>query len=136
VCSSDLENLLRLGYITGNKDFMNIAENSIKYFYPETRNLPFSSPQMLNNILFNKISPKEIIFTGNLKSAKLNDIIKYIHSKYLPFKVLIYANKKIEKYSKLIKKIVKNYDEIKVYVCENQTCKLPVDNTEDLKKII
>jgi uncharacterized protein len=131
-----IESLLKLGYYTGNADFLEIAENSIKYFYPETENLSFSSPLMLNNILFNKISPKEIIFTGDLKNSELNNIVKYIHGKYLPFKILIYANKIIEEYSTFIKDIVKGYDETKVYVCENRSCKLPVDNIEDLKKIL
>jgi uncharacterized protein len=131
-----IENLLRLGNITGNKNFMDIADSSIKYFYPETENSHFSSPQMLNNILFNYFPIKEIIFTGDLNSTELKEIKKYINSRYIPFKIIIYANDKIEKFSNYIKNIINNYNETKVYVCENHSCKLPVDNIEDLKKIL
>lgn len=131
-----MENFIRLGYITEDNKFKSIVENSIKYFYPEIENSHFSSPHMLNNILFNKITPKEIIFTGDLNDTGLNNLIKYIHGKFIPFKILIYANKYIEKYSTFIKDIVKDYDKTKIYICENQTCKLPIDNLEDLKKIL
>lgn len=131
-----IESLLRLGYYTGNTDFMGIAEKSIKYFYPEAENLHFSSPQMLNNILFNKISPEEIIFTGNLDDSELIEMIKYIQGKFIPFKIFIYADKKIKEHSAIIRDIVKGYNETKIYLCENRSCKLPVNNIKELKKIL
>jgi uncharacterized protein len=131
-----IENIFRLGYITDNNDLLSIAENSIKYFYPDINKLPFSSPQMLNNIILHKSTPKEILFTGDLEKADVKAIIKYINGKYIPFKILIHANKEIEKYSPYIKKIINDYESIKVYVCENQSCKLPVDNIDDLKKLL
>ncbi len=131
-----MENFIRLGYITEDNKFKSIVENSIKYFYPKIENSHFSSPHMLHNILFNKITPKEIIFTGDLNDTGLNSLIKYIHGKFIPFKIFIYANKYIEKYSTFIKDIVKDYDKTKIYICENQTCKLPIDNLEELKKIL
>jgi uncharacterized protein len=131
-----IENIIKLGYITGNKNLSNIAEKSIKYFYPDIENLPFSSPQMLNNILFIKSTPKEIIFTGNLKDKYVQKIVKYINGKYIPFKIFIHANKEIERYSPYIEKIIKDYNSTEVYVCENQSCKLPVDNIEKLKKVL
>lgn len=131
-----LENLFRLAYITGKKELSEIAEASLEYFYPETDNLHFSSPLMLNNILFSLSSPKEIIFTGNIKNKGLEEMIDYIKSKYISFEILIHATKELEPYSEYIREIVDSYDKIKVYVCENQRCNLPVDNTEDLKKIL
>lgn len=131
-----LENLLRLEYISGKKGFSEITEKSLNYFYPETENLPFSSPQMLNNYLSNTSAPKEIIFTGDLKDKKLAEMIEYIHGKFIPFKIIVYANKETEKYTALIKNIIKNYNETKVYVCENEACKLPVDNLDNLKKLL
>jgi hypothetical protein len=131
-----IESLIRLGYITGEDRFKNIAENSIKYFYPETENSHFSSPQMLNNILLNKVTPKEIIFTGDLANKDLYDLIKYIHGKFIPFMIFVHASKNMEKYSNYIKDVIKNYDDVKVYICKNQTCNLPVSNLEDLKKIL
>jgi uncharacterized protein len=130
------ENIIRFGYITDNKKFSEMVEKSIKYFYPDIENLPFSSPQMLNNILFFTTPPKEIILTGDLKDSGVQEMIKYIHGKFLPFRIFIHANKETEKYLPYVKKIVKNYISTKVYVCENYSCILPVDNIKDLKKIL
>lgn len=130
-----IENSIRLGNFTGNKYFSEIAEKSIECFFNDIDNLPFSSPLMLKNILFIKNAPKEIILTGNTKNSDLQEIIKYINGKFLPFKTYIYANKNIEEYSSYIRNIINDYKSNKVYLCENQSCKLPVDNLEDLKKI-
>lgn len=131
-----LENLLKIGYITGKKELIDTAEASIEYFYPEIDNLHFSSPLMLNNILFSLSSPKEIIFTGDIKNKGLEEMINYIKSKYIPFEILIHATKGLEPYSEYIREVIESYDKIKVYVCENQRCNLPVDIIEDLKKLL
>jgi uncharacterized protein len=131
-----VENLLRLGNITGNSEFPEIAENCIKYFYHDINNMPFSSPQMLNNVLYIKNAPKEIIFTGNLNDTELKKIIKYIHGKFIPFKAFIHADKKTSAYIPYINKIVKDFENVNFYICENQSCKLPVNKLKDLKKLL
>jgi uncharacterized protein len=131
-----IENAIRLGNITGNKYFFNIAKKSIEYFFTDIENLPFSSPQMIKNILFMRNPPKEIIITGNLQNHNLKEIIKYINGIFLPVKTFIYANKNIEEFSPYIKNIINDYNSTKIYVCENQSCKLPVSNIVDLKKIL
>jgi uncharacterized protein len=131
-----MENLIRLGFITDDNKFKDIADKSITYFYPEIENSHFSSPQILNNIIFSLKNPVEIIFSGNLEDNNLKEMIEYINSKFLPFKILIHSDKEIEKYSSIVKKIVKDYKQTRIYVCENQSCKLPVDNIKDLKKLI
>ena len=131
-----IENILRLGYINDNSVFHDIAENCIKYFYHETNNMPFSSPQMLTGILFFRNSPKEIIFTGEIKNSEINKIIRYIHGKFIPFKILIHADKQTGTFVPFVKKIITDYENVNFYICENQACKLPVNNLTDLKKII
>jgi len=131
-----IEDLFRLYYFTGNEKYLETAEKSIRYFYPELENLPFSSPYMLNNLIFLLDSPKEILFTGDLGDEKLLSMLKYIHGKYIPFKILLHADEKTEEISAFLKNIIKDYEPAKFYVCENKNCKLPVDNLDELKKII
>ncbi|MBI5403590.1 MAG: thioredoxin domain-containing protein [Ignavibacteriae bacterium] len=131
-----VEDLLRLYYFSGNKSYLEAAEKSIKYFFPELQNLPFSSPYMLNNLFFLLGSPKEIIFTGDFQDENLLSMVKYIHGKYVPFKILLHADEKTEEISAFIKDIITDYKPAKFYVCENKSCKLPVDNPDELKKII
>jgi uncharacterized protein YyaL (SSP411 family) len=131
-----IEDILRLSYFTGNEIYSEVAENSIKCFYNEIENLPFSSPQMLNNIIYLLQSPKEILFSGDFQDKQLIEMVKYIHGKFIPFKILLHADKKAEEYSGFIKDIIKDYKSTRFYVCENKSCNLPVDNLEDLKKLI
>lgn len=131
-----IENMLRLAYIIENNEFQEIAGNSIKYFYPETNNMPFSSPQMLTNILFYINSPMEIIFSGRKNNAEIKKMIKYIHGKFIPFKIFIHAGKETEIYVPFLRNIVEDYNKINFYICENHSCKLPVNNLKDLEKII
>jgi uncharacterized protein YyaL (SSP411 family) len=35
-----------------------------------------------------------------------------------------------------LKNIVKDFEESNIYICENFKCNLPVNNIEDLKKLI
>lgn len=131
-----VEDLLRLYYFSGNEKYLDAAEKSIKYFFPDLQNLPFSSPYMLNNLFYLLGSPKEIIFTGDFQDENLLNMLKYIHGKYIPFKILLHADEKTEGISAFIKDIIKDYKPAKFYVCENKNCKLPVDNSDELKKII
>jgi uncharacterized protein YyaL (SSP411 family) len=131
-----IEDILRLFYFTENENYLDSAEKSLKYFYTELENLPFSSPNMLGNLMMMLGSPKEIIFTGDLKNESLKEMLEYVYKKYIPHKIMLHADSETEKFSGFIKNIIRDYNSVKFYICENKSCKLPADNLEDLKKLI
>ncbi|MBK9405522.1 MAG: hypothetical protein IPN57_13540 [Ignavibacteria bacterium] len=134
--SIQIMNLLRLGFITDNKDLIEKAGSSLKLFAYDLKRLPFSSPQMLCAMSLFLNSPKEIIFSGNLESEKLKELINSVYDTYIPNRVLLYASDALKNISKFISNIVSESKKDEVYVCEDYKCNLPVDDLDKLKSLL
>ncbi|MDQ3021161.1 MAG: thioredoxin domain-containing protein [Bacteroidota bacterium] len=134
--SIQIMNLLRLGYMTDNKRYIEKAEASLKLFSNDLKRLPFSSPQLLCALSFYLYSPKEIIFSGIKDEEKFIDLKKSVDEIFIPNKVLLYASKELMNISKFISNIVSDESKLSVYVCENYQCNLPVNDLEELKKLL
>ena len=134
--SIQIMNLLRLGYMTDDKELTEKGENSLKLFSNDLNRLPFSSPQMLCALSFYLHSPKEIILSGNSESEKLKVLKNLIYETYIPNKILLYASDELKSVSKFIDNIVKDGNKDEVYICENYQCNLPTDDLEELKKLL
>ncbi len=134
--SIQLQNILRLSTIMDNSELWDMAEKSLKLFSNDFNRMPFTSPQMLCalNLFLNPV--KEIIFTGDLKNNNTIELLGEINKKYNPNRVLIHATKELSETVPYIKDIISDFKTPKVYICENYKCNLPVDNVEDLKKLL
>jgi len=137
--SVQIMNLLKLGYMTDNKELIDKAEKCLKLFSDDLKRLPFSSPQMLCALSFYLHSPKEIIISGSKDSESFNSLIEVINNTYIPNRITLYADDELIEISKFIKSITgdsKVKDTAEVYVCENYTCELPVSDAEALEDIL
>lgn len=134
--SIQIMNMLRLGYMTDNKDLIEKAEQSLKLFSYDINRLPFSSPQMLCALSFILNSPKEIIITGELKNEKTKELMNCVDQLFIPNKVELHSTDELAKISPFIKNLVSDNNESKVYVCENYQCNLPTDETEKLRELL
>lgn len=135
--SVQIMNLLRLGFITDDKNLTEKALKCLNFFAGNMSRLPFSSPQMLCSLSFYLHSPKEIIFSGYKESTDFQKLKKTVEEIYIPNKVLLYASLELENISPFIKNlIIDNNNESKVYVCENYQCKLPTEDAEELKRLL
>ncbi len=134
--SIQIMNLLRLGYMTDNKELIEKAESSLKLFAYDLKRLPFSSPQMLCAMSLYLSSPKEIIFSGNLSGEKLKVLINSVYETYIPNRVLLHASEELKNISIFISNIVSESKKEEVYVCEDYKCNLPTDDLEKLKSLL
>lgn len=134
--SIQLQNILRLSVITDDEELKDMAEKSLRAFSGDFNRMPFTSPQMLCalNLFLNPV--KEIIFTGDLKDEKTISLLSEINKKYNPNKVVIHATEKLFESAPYITDIIADFRTPKVYVCENYKCNLPVENIEELKKLL
>lgn len=134
--SIQLQNILRLSAITDDAELWDMAEKSLKLFSNDFNRMPFTSPQMLCalNLFLNPV--KEIIFTGDLKDKKVAALLDEINKKYNPNKVVIHATEELFEVAPYITDIISDFKTPKVYICENFKCNLPVDNVEELKKLL
>ncbi|HMQ68411.1 MAG TPA: thioredoxin domain-containing protein [Ignavibacteria bacterium] len=134
--SIQIMNLLRIGYMTDNKDHIEKAEKSLKLFSPELDRLPFSSPQMLCSLSFVLNSPKEIIITGDKKNEKTLELVKCVNEMFIPDKVVMNSSEEFIQLAPFVGKLITDITDSKVYVCENYQCNLPVDDIEKLKELL
>ncbi|MCX7878941.1 MAG: hypothetical protein N2510_09945, partial [Ignavibacteria bacterium] len=125
-------NLLRLSYITGDEKFYDIAIKSLESFSDKMKKIPYAMPQMLISLDYYLNKPMQIIITGSDKVA--DEMTKAVFRKFIPGKILIRSPKSDS--ITFAGKLVREFTSAKAYVCENFSCKLPVDTVEKLEKLI
>lgn len=130
-------NLLRLSQFTENKDYYDKAAESLKLFSGKMSEQPYATPQLLCALDFSLTKPKQIIVAGKKNDKLAQEMIREVHNHYIPDKILIFAGTGIEnKVIPFLQSIIKPSDKTTAYVCENYTCKLPVSDLEEFRKLL
>lgn len=129
-----IQNLIKIQNITQNKKFEYIIEKSLNLFFPEIGKSSFSYPETILALLNYLKKNTEIIFTGS--EIDLRELKNYIMGSFIPFKLMLKANSDIEKISPLINNESFKFDIPNVYICKDFKCERPVNNLEEIKKII
>jgi len=124
--------LLRLAEFTGNQDFRDMAETTLKLFADSMESMPAGYLEMLAAVDFS-FGAKEIVVAGGWGSTEANTMLREIRTRYLPTKVLALADG-----DPAMAQLIEGKASIKgmptVYVCENFACKAPVTDVAALKK--
>ncbi len=130
-------NLLRLSQLTENKDYYDKAEKSLELFSGKMTAQPYATPQMLCALDFSLTKPKQIIIAGKRNDKLAQDMIHEVHTHYIPNKILIFAEAgKENKLIPFLESIIKPIDKTTAYICENYTCKLPVSDLNEFRKLL
>lgn len=133
--------LSKIGKYIKNQDYIDRVRKILSAHGNMIKKSPGWFTQMLTAYDFTEGPVKEIIVSGDRKNEKTVEIIRYIHERFLPNKVLIFnpAGEKNSKTEKLYQ-FLKNYPALRgkttIYICENYSCKLPVTNIEEMKKLL
>ena len=116
--------LLRLAEFTGNQDFREMAETTLKLFADAMESAPTGYLEMLAAVDFS-FGSKEIVVAVGWAPDELRAMVKEIQTRYLPTKVLALADG-----DPVMAQLIEGKASIKgkptVYVCENFACKAPV----------
>jgi hypothetical protein len=123
-----LMNLLRLARITGRADFDTSARRLIGAFAERVVNTPYAMPQMLCAWEYDVAPHREVVVAGDLEPA----MTRLLMSKFDPNRVLIRASPELARYQPATAEMRAPA----VYVCENFTCRAPVNNLEDLARLL
>jgi len=122
--------LLRLARITGREDFRLSAERTLRAFAGRLRGAPTAAPQMLVAQAFAMGRPMEIVLAG----PRDEELAAAIHGKFLPNAVLMRAEHLPKSFAPVAMPAVDGKPT--VYVCENYGCRLPVTETDSLRKLL
>lgn len=123
-----IENLIRLGDICGEKQWLDIAETALHTHYSRAMENPFGFANLLNALDLWLERPTEIVLAG----ADVASLARAISSVYVPNRMIVRANNA----PKLVSELVTGKSEINgvsaAYICRDFTCEKPVTDTSAL----
>ncbi len=123
--------LLRLAEFTGNQDFREMAETTLKLFAEPMESMPTGYLEMLGAVDF-YFGSKELVIASGWRPDELRAMVREIQTRYLPTKVLALADG-----DPAMARLTEGKASIKgmptAYVCENFACKAPVTDVDALK---
>jgi uncharacterized protein YyaL (SSP411 family) len=133
--------LLKLGKLTMNQHFTEQGGKVLESFSRQLKQSPACSSEMLSALNFWIGPTQEIVIAGNAGAADTQQMLELIRSKFLPNAVLIFhqqdnADSDIDKTIPFIKNLTAIEGKATAYVCENYACNRPVNNIDDLDKLL
>jgi len=132
-------NLLKLGVLIGEQDFLEKADSILKTFGETVKNNPLGYTFFLSTLLFSITPHKQVIISGSLDTPKTQQVIQILNERFEPFLLTLLINKDqlglIEKHIEINKGFLENIEST-VYLCENFTCHAPTSDVEEFKKLL
>jgi len=132
-----LFNLIRLGYLTGEGSLKQKAEQILHLFYKFLLEHPSGFPHMLSGFSF-FFDPEEIGIIGSKNDLRTKSMLQEIYRAYLPNKILSLKDPQepIEGSWFPFLKEKGNQEVPTTFVCKEFTCRPPVRDEKELKKIL
>jgi len=132
-----LFNLVRLGYLTGEESLKQKAEQILHLFYKFLLEHPSGFPHMLSGFSF-FFDPEEIGIIGSKNDLRTKSMLQEIYRAYLPNKILSLKDPQelIEGNWFPFLKEKENQEVPTTFVCKGFTCRPPVKDEKELKKIL
>ena len=132
--SAAIHSLFKLGKITGNIDWINIAHKTLKAFSDQAKNNPTGFTYMLTGLLFELKSCKELVIVIDKNIHDSKSILKKVKREYYPNLIIIVKDINDKALVEDIAPWIDSYMVINskptYFVCTNFTCKQP---TNDMK---
>ncbi len=124
--------LLKLGAITGRKNFTEAAEKTLRLFASRLQKFPQAMPFMLHALDFSLAEPKRIVITGGNDSKNFQELLRATHSVYQPNKIVLGNVGAVEEFAKTLP--AKNG--AVVYLCAGNSCQPPTDDAAVVKEML
>jgi uncharacterized protein YyaL (SSP411 family) len=141
--SVSVANLIKLGTVLDNQDYMDKAKQTLSVFYDRLMSFPHSMPHLTASLCFYQHPLKVAVFVGKVDSPKTRDLITALQSTYTPsvFPVLASPGTTtgfMVEHSANVKSVVENAstNDQSVHICQGQTCGLPIREPNTLLKQI
>ena len=126
--------LLRLHYITQNKQFLEISKKIIEAQATAAAENPFAFGYLLNVLYLYHQKPTEITIIND----KNSELISALQKKFLPESIMVIVRQKnnldsLSKYAFFSGKEFQD-DKTSVFVCKNFSCSLPLSDLSEIEK--
>jgi uncharacterized protein YyaL (SSP411 family) len=124
--------LLKLGAITGRKDFTEAAAKTLRLFARRLENFPQAMPFMLHALDFSLQEPKRVVIAGDTDFTDFHELLRAAHLVYQPDKIVLGNTGAVEEFARSLP--VKN--EAMVYLCAGQSCQAPTSDAQKVKEML
>ncbi len=125
-------NLFRLGKITSNMEWIELANKSLRASTNQVKKSPMSFSHMLTAFMYDIKNPKELVIVSDGLNEDLMESIRMIRKVYSPNIVTLFKDisnsNDIEKIAPWIREHTLLDEKPTYYVCENFSCKQPTTN--------
>jgi hypothetical protein len=133
-------NLLRLAKITGNTELEELADKTLRVFAEKVKSAPAGHTQFMSALDLALNGSVEIVIAGEKNDSKTREILNFINERFIPEKVVILkdmnSSDRISKIAPYTRDMVMADNKTTVHICQNHTCKLPLNDIEKIKEQI
>src|ERR1700720_1981293 len=134
-------NLLRLPQFRDEKQLEERGKKTIRAFSATISRFPSAMPQMLVALDFSLSKPRQIVIAGKPDAPETKALLAEVHRHFLPNKILLLADgadgqKYLGEKNEALRSMSILNGKPAAYVCENFTCKTPVTDPDDLRKLL
>jgi uncharacterized protein len=134
-------NLLRLAQFLDDKKLEARARKTINAFAPTVSHFASAMPQLLVAVDFSLSKPRQIVTAGKIDNEQTKALLREVHRHFIPNKVVILADggegqKFLGEKNEAIRAMSMVDGEPAAYVCENFTCKAPVNEAGALNRLL
>ena len=120
--------LLKLGAITGQKNFAEAAEKTLRLFAPRLQNFPQAMPFMLHALDFSLEEPRRIVIAGEPGPDKFQELLRAAHSVYHPGRIITGNASAVGEFARTLP--AKNG--AVAYLCTGGACQPPTSDAADV----
>jgi uncharacterized protein len=134
-------NLLRLAGLRGKRQWAELATKGIESFGKTLAGYPLAMPLMLSVMDFQMDKPRQIVIAGGRNDSDTKNLLREVHSRYLPNTLLLLADEGenqefLKERLPFISTVAKIDGRATAYVCEDFTCRMPVNTREALAALL
>ena len=140
-CSVAVHNLLRLTYYTGEEEYRQKAERTLRLFRDYLAQNPFGFGHLCSALALYLNPPPEIVIVGHRGSEDTHALLQAAHRPYLPVKVLLLvepgqSTSSLPIVGSLLAGKGMKENRATAYVCQQQSCSPPVTDPEALVSLL
>lgn len=134
-------NLIRLGRLTGNDEWLERGRLTIESFGWILAKHPSAMVLMLSALDFHLDKPRQIVVSGNIEEMDTQAMFKVIHKNYLPNTMILLADggenqNFLASFHPFLQGLEKLDNKATAYVCEDFVCQLPTNDTRKLAELL
>ncbi len=124
--------LLKLGAITGRKEFSEAAEKSLRLFAERMQQAPQAVPCMLQALDFSLQEPRRVVVVGDTDCTDFRGLLRAAHSVYQPNKVVLGNVGAVEEFARTLSA----KDKPLVFLCTGNACQAPTGEVGEVKTLL